>query len=100
MAICDCCDQEMSDSVSCTWKPAVLIDTNPRPEFAGVPFQRITYPPDGDSSYPENCVDCAAPQGGLHHPGCDVERCPACGGQAISCNCRWEGDDYEADEDD
>ena len=47
------------------------------------------------------CGDCGAVPGAFHMPGCDVERCGACGGQAISCGCpdeayganrqRWTG---------
>lgn len=33
------------------------------------------------------CHDCGTPRNGLHHPGCDVERCPLCLGQAIACPC-------------
>lgn len=33
------------------------------------------------------CPDCGAVSGGTHHPGCDLEECPACGGQIISCRC-------------
>ena len=33
------------------------------------------------------CHDCRVIKGQLHVPGCDVEQCPACGGQSISCEC-------------
>lgn len=35
-----------------------------------------------------NCHDCFAVFGQLHCFGCDVEECPRCGGQLLSCNCQ------------
>ncbi len=36
------------------------------------------------------CPACRTKPGDLHVPGCDIERCPRCGGQAIGCNCIYE----------
>ena len=33
------------------------------------------------------CHDCNIVHGGYHHPGCDVEKCPRCEGQLITCGC-------------
>ena len=41
------------------------------------------------------CGDCGSTPGHLHHPGCDMERCPRCGGQLLGCECG--GDNYLSD---
>ena len=38
----------------------------------------------------ERCGDCHALEGEYHELGCDLERCPFCGGQLISCDCCYE----------
>jgi hypothetical protein len=42
------------------------------------------------------CGDCGVVKGQYHvGPVCDVERCPRCGGQVISCDCEYEGDEED-----
>ena len=36
------------------------------------------------------CHDCGVEEGQYHLLGCDMERCPFCGGQLISCDCPYK----------
>jgi len=36
------------------------------------------------------CHDCGTKEGQLHILGCDMERCPFCGNQLISCQCVYK----------
>ncbi len=44
------------------------------------------------------CGDCGAMPGKLHIPGCDIEQCPRCGWQAISCHCIYEVNKIDVDD--
>jgi len=77
MAICKWCPKDMEDDsvISC--------DRNTHVDFAG--FREVPSIP--HRMHAKRCHDCNVKPGGLHHPGCDMEQCPRCRGQLISCGC-------------
>jgi hypothetical protein len=75
-AVCTFCDRNMGTALGCSHQSY---------RIGGRLYKRV--PVLGVAV----CYDCNARIGRLHHVGCDEERCPKCGLQAISCNCDYEG---------
>jgi hypothetical protein len=87
MSICTTCEGEMTEHISCLSSPI---------DIGGDLFDAIRWGHERESrkwnvDFP--CRDCGTPPGGVHHPGCCVERCPACLGQALGCPCFGDPDD-------
>lgn len=59
-------------------------------EYARIPYGDEDHDWEADK-YP--CHDCKVLKGQFHVVSCDVEQCPACGGQALSCDCDYDFDD-------
>jgi hypothetical protein len=84
MAVCSWCLGEMNTANSCT----VNAFHRKGHRFHMVPFGDE---PNGRTSG-DQCGDCGVNRGGWHHPGCDLQQCPACGRQLISCGCWFDED--------
>jgi hypothetical protein len=82
MVICQDCKQEMSDPKTATCNDATVTFPD------GTRMQRIPYAEfiHGIKTA-TRCADCNIEYGGFHHLGCDMEVCPKCDGQLISCGC-------------
>ena len=64
----------------------------------GQEYPRVRYGEENDDwgADRQPCHDCKVDKGQFHVSSCDVEQCPQCGGQALSCDCEYEGDEVEA----
>ena len=91
MAVCPQCEGEMMEEISCLSEPIPIGGDFFDPIRWGDEKKRSRWVID----FP--CRDCGTPVGGVHHPGCCMERCPACLGQALGCPCFGTDDDDVAD---
>ncbi len=88
MSICELCAHEMlDDGVTCVTTP-VLTDTGT--------FHPIAFGSERVRGWKaERCGDCGVRPGAYHHRGCDMEECPRCRGQLISCGCDVSESPYD-----
>ena len=92
MAVCNYCNQEMLTGQGCTGAPIVI---------RGEAYSPIRHGDETLFCWPTPLGrrhDCRVEAGQVHHHGCDMQECPACGEQSISCGCLWAREEHE-DED-
>lgn len=82
MAICSVCEKEMNNHVPCL---NLRMEDEERNTFFRIKYGKETRKFEGPT-----CHDCGVSEGDYHHFGCDVEECPKCHGQLISCSCNLE----------
>ncbi len=91
MSMCSACERDRVTAFACSAAAVYIIDGR---EYLRVPFgKEVFWPADSPIMQLRRCRDCNVFQGSVHHVGCDVEECPNCHRQAITCGCLDEGDE-------
>ena len=83
--ICQRCNRDMQTVDSCIEDADEYND--------GLKLTPLKFYPQDKS---ERCHDCNIGFGGYHHIRCDVEDCPRCHRQFITCNCILVGEESES----
>lgn len=83
--ICPACGKDMREAESCE---------GPFIQVVGRVYERVRFGQESGDRWEEFdfCPECGVSHGGLHHPGCDIEECPRCRTQYLSCGCGGEDD--------
>ena len=91
MAICVDCGREMLEAAGCTLE-ALSLDE--------VPYRRRRW--GHEHRWPRTrgrCGDCNVLPDQLHHLGCNIEECPVCNHQLITCGCLDDDEDDDTFDD-
>lgn len=82
-AVCGECGQGMLQVDSCVMATIHLEGA----DYDPIPYGQERWWTDYKKTPRSRCHDCNVAIGGIHHPGCDMEECPVCGGQLFVCDC-------------
>lgn len=83
MVKCEMCYQDINEVRTCKLEPIVSDGVS----YLPVKYGDETGVWEGTADESPYCPDCGVTNGGYHHLGCGVERCPVCKGQLTRCDC-------------